>query len=167
MQDSTTTYVEKFKVLLEKELDNLSQLYEIELCKYDALKDVDLKALNRINSVEEEIVSYIDTLEKERRDTVFLLSNIFGFDPSIKLSDIVNYFPEEIVNEILVIREKIKEISNKLSVTIQTNKRLIESNLDIIRFTMGFTSKRSIKSTYDYRNKHESRETLSMFNQFA
>ena len=160
-----------FIELLVRESEALSELVRLEDKKYDALKQVEVQNLMRINASEEEILHKLGSIERKRKNILIALSESFHFDQNISLSELLNFLPEkeclDIKSELSELKVKIKNLTDKLQVTMHENSEMIKSNLEIINLTLNFANKSDQKETYDYRNKKEKRDNIHLVNQIA
>lgn len=163
--------LKSFMDLLLRESEALSELVTLEDSKFDALKQVEIHNLMRINALEEEILHKLGSIEKKRKNIFITLADTFHFDQNISLSELLNYLPEseykEIKSELMELRAKIKNLTDKLQVTMHENSEMIKSNLEIINITLNFANKSEQKDTYSYRSKKERRDNIYIINQIA
>ena len=151
---------------LLKEADRaVLQLSKLEEQKHEALSQVDIKKLMKINSTEEEIVQWVDLLEEKREILIESLCARLGIAPDVVLSEIAAYGNENQRRQMLELKQSIKEHSGNLDVFMRENSDLIQSNLDILNFTMNFSAVGH--ETYDYRSKKESQNNVYIINQLA
>lgn len=167
MDKSLTDLLDVFRKVLKDADHSIQQLLQLEEKKYDALKQVSVKELMRINSVEEEIVQLIDALEKKRQDTLMLLADVLHVKPSIQLQDLIRHLPDRYQGEFQVLRDSIRNKTDRLDITMRENAALIQTNLDIMNFTMNFATRSAQQDTYNYRDKKESKENVNIINQIA
>ena len=161
-----------FEELLKKEAHALQELLKLEDDKYDALKMVDVAKLMRINSQEEESLEKLNSVEKKRKDLIVSLSKIYHFDSSLSLREIFEIIPEmpELSSSrenLLGLRNTIKNLTGRLQTTMHENSDLIQANLEIINLTLNFAQRNSQRETYGYRMRKESREGIYLVNQLA
>jgi hypothetical protein len=171
METEIMNHLRSFKELLSKEADYVSELVKLEERKYESLKLVDMEGLMRINSEEEETLQFLDSIEKKRKKIIVTLSGDFHFDPNISLAELFTHLPDEkfyeTKQELIVLRTRIKNLTEKLQMNMKENSELIKSNLEIINMTLNFANRNSQKETYNYRTKKESKENIYIINQIA
>lgn len=171
METEIMNHLRSFKDLLAKEADHVSELVRLEERKYECLKLVDMEGLTRINNEEEETLQILDSIEKKRKKIIMTLSGELHFDPNISLSELFRHLPDEKFYEtkqdLIVLRTRIKNSTEKLQMNMKENSELIKSNLEIINMTLNFANRNSQKETYSYRNKKESKENIYIINQIA
>lgn len=171
MENEIMNHLKAFKELLAKEADYVSELVKLEERKYDALKMVDMENLMKINTEEEETLQFLESIEKRRKKIIMTLSGDFHFDPNVTLSELFNHLPDdkhyEIKQELIVLRARIKHLTENLQMNMKENSELIKSNLEIINMTLNFANRNSQKETYSLRNRKESKENIYIINQIA
>ncbi len=156
-----------FRKILKDAEHSIHQLLQLEEKKYDALKSVDIKELMNINSVEEEIVQLVDDIERKRVNVLRELSDALHIKPSVHLQELIKHMPDNYRAEFSVLRESIHRKTDKLDVAMRENAVLIQTNLDIMNFTMNFATRAAQQETYNYRDKKESKENVNIINQIA
>ena len=171
METEIMNHLRSFKELLAKEADYVSDLVKLEERKYEALKMVDMDNLMKINTEEEESLQFLESVEKRRKKIIVTLAGEFHFDANVTLSELFNYIPDdqfhETKQELIVLRARIKHLTENLQMNMKENSELIKSNLEIINMTLNFANRNSQKETYNYRNKKESKESIYIVNQIA
>jgi len=170
-------YLKLLKEILQQEYAKISSLVKLEEEKFEALKQVDVSLLMKINNQEEDILHQMNFLEKKRKDIIKNLASIYNFNPDLSLKEILDYLPESdsipssgqsrIKEEIMEIRESIKRRIAGLQTTLHENSEIIKANMEIINLTLNFANRNSLKETYDYRLKKESKDTINLVNQIA
>ncbi len=167
MDTNLTKLLDAFRKVLADADHSIQQLLKLEEKKYDALKQVSVKELMSINSVEEEIVQLVDALEKKRQDILVQLSDVLHVRPGIQLQELIMYLPDRYQGEFQVLRDSIRHKTDRLDITMRENAALIQTNLDIMNFTMNFATRAAQQETYNYRDKKESKENVNIINQIA
>lgn len=77
------------------------------------------------------------------------------------------YLPDRYQGEFQVLRDSIRHKTDRLDITMRENAALIQTNLDIMNFTMNFATRAAQQETYNYRDKKESKENVNIINQIA
>ena len=167
MDNMLVVKLDAFRKILGEADRSIQQLLQLEEKKYDALKSVDIKELMSINSVEEEIVQLVDDIERKRVNVLQDLSIALHVKPGIHLQELIKHVPDNYRGEFSVLRESIRRKTDKLDVAMRENAVLIQTNLDIMNFTMNFANRTAQQETYNYRDKKESKENINIINQIA
>ncbi len=174
MEDNLMNHLKAFRDLLAREADHVSALVKLEEQKYESLKSVDMTSLMNVNTNEEETLQMLDSIEKRRKKAIAGLAAELKIPPDITLSDLIRAIPDEkynnLKNELIVLRNRIKGLTEKLQVNMTENSELIRSNLDIINMTLSFANRGAQKETYGDRAasaRKESRDSIYIINQIA
>lgn len=146
---------------------NLNHILELENQKYTALKQVDMENLNRINTDEEDYILYSDSLDKKRMAIIMDLAETIGFDKSLRLEKMLEYFPIEWHETFREIRDSIRKKTHKLEITMKENAEIIKSNLEIVNFTLSLVHQDTDNDTYDYHNKKKSEKQYNLIDRMA
>ncbi len=138
---------------LEKQIVLYNDLYEIGKEKKKIIIDNDLETLTTMNTVENTIISKINRLEKKRVETVNDICDVLAIktdnftltELSMNLSDIDDK------KNVLEIREKLNEVSEKLSAVNTVNRTLVESSLEYVNFSMNAikSAKQPLETGYE------------------
>jgi flagellar biosynthesis/type III secretory pathway chaperone len=156
---------------LETILNNIASVIEslaaFEEQKFDALKQVDIKKLMQLNSEEDILVQQMDALDKKRAVSIGRLTRELGIDLSVPLSELIAHFPPDKQEEFQRLRKSIKSRTIKMETTMRENSRMIQSNLNIINFTLNFANRGAVTETYNYRERGEGHKNLHIINRIA
>jgi hypothetical protein len=145
----------------------IESLASFEEQKFDALKQVDIKKLMQLNSEEDVLVHQMDALDKKRTLLIGRLTRELGIEMSVPLSELIAHFPLETQEEFQMLRKNIKKLTSKMETTMRENSRMIQSNLNIINFTLNFANRGAVTETYNYRERGEGHKNLHIINRIA
>lgn len=149
-------FKEELEIILNKELDALSNLKELSFLKTDMIIGSKIKDLEETTKKEEALINEIALLEEERER----LFNTWGVAIVTPISDVIEKVPEDNLG-LTQLKDKLTEVLEEIYLRNSLNNDLINENLDWIDFNMNLIT--SIHSHPSYGGKRETGSGTNIF----
>jgi len=142
------TFKEELETILEKELTTLIFLNEISFKKTDMIINNQIPELEQTTKKEESLINEIGLLE-EKREKLF---DIWGLAIDTPISDVIEKIPED-NSGLIVLKDNLKKVFEKLQLRNTLNNDLIKENLDWIDFNINLITGMQTPQSYGKDNK--------------
>lgn len=149
-------------VLVLKKIASLyNELLTLSKEKKKIIIAVQVKELSEIVKREEIIMSVIGKLEHEHETVLTSILMEYNITSSkLKMANLIQFCDKKTGAELLEIAEKIKAISQELSVNNQCNVTLLEKALSLVNFNINMLSQVQVGPTYGATQDNTSQEVV-------
>lgn len=148
--------IEELIVVLEEEKECYIQLLSIGQSKTDIIIKGDVSSLSEITKYEQETATHVVKLEKKREEIIndiALVTNKDSKELTITNLALLLTKQQEQHDELIKLRDDIKDIVEKLRDINDKNKILLQESLDYIDFTMNAIQSTNSVPNSNYESK--------------
>ncbi len=153
--------VAELEKILNEELHLYADLYALEEKKSEAILRKNGKALESTSAEQETILTRVTKLEKSRRKYIAIyaeMNRLNDLGREVTLSDVVRLMDEDSSCRLLGTGMELKKLLTKISALHETNRRLIQDNLDFFNMLLsGLKSSVSVNMGYSEKGMERSK----------